>query len=375
MSAKEEAPIEERLDRRRRFRNRRIVEKNSFDQPGKTAVKADPSTQSLDRKSSQRIVPTTSKPDKVSSATTAQNSAKQPSISSAQQTQPIQPVLTDEKINSASKLPIVEISPASNDERPITAKEDPPVTLPPITSAEKSATITDDKRVASHESSTSFASSATLFEIPPSERSSANFSKEPTAPILPAITPVEKSVVTPKPVTPITSATAILPVIVPSEQSKPTPSENPTVVQEPIAPIVSPVTLPAITPPEKPTRSVSEKPRITSEFRAQPVTLEESPSIPQEVRGYSTPNHGNKPESHPSALSHNPLFQTKPLTRSTSEQVVRKTKFKHQPIDSAIVKQNSLALPYLLSKRIVKAQIPHAGSLDSQQPDRKTVWE
>ena len=411
MSAKEEAALDERLERRRqrRFRNRRLVEKNSFDKPENAPVKPNPTTQSLDRKSSQRVISATSKPEEFSSTTALQNSvlspverssSKQPSISSAQQTPPIQQVPIDEKTNSAPTSATTETFPLSNEKRPVTAKEDPPVTLLAITPAEKSAPIADEKRVASHESATLIASSLV---ITTSERSISStseksvVSQKPGTPttsptILPAIassqkshpSPSEKSIVSQKPATPTTSPKA-LPQITPSEKSSPNISDKPTVSQGPVVPIVSPTTVPTTIPPEKSSSSAtSEKPRISPKSSApiaRPVTLEKSPSIPQEIRGYSTPNHSNKSEFHPSTIHPQPthsngsLFQAKPRARSTSEQVVPKIKFKHQPIDSTIAKQNCLALPYLFSKRIVKTQVPHTVSLGSPQPYRKSVWD
>jgi hypothetical protein len=113
--------------------------------------------------------------------------------------------------------------------------------------------------------------------------------------------------------------------------------------------------------------------------------------IPLETRGNSTPNQiknfslnsdMDHPSSYPQSTTDSqqkqfsyPSFYPKPIPRTTSEQIVSKTKYKHQPIDSIFTKQNSLALSYLFNKRMIESELARASSLDSEPSQVKTVWD
>lgn len=94
--------------------------------------------------------------------------------------------------------------------------------------------------------------------------------------------------------------------------------------------------------------------------------------IPQEIRGYSTPNQIKPLETYSQSTNDH----SKPITRTISEEIVSMTtNNKHQPIGSIFAKHNSLAFPYLFNKRFIAAEMARASSLDSEQSRRKTVWD
>lgn len=112
------------------------------------------------------------------------------------------------------------------------------------------------------------------------------------------------------------------------------------------------------------------QPIVNKETILPPTVFEKFDPI---YRGYSTPNQIKNFEEHPQST---PLFPSKPITRTISEQVVSvTTKYKHQPVGSMFAKQNSLALPYLFNKRLIDAELARTSSLDSKQSPQKTVWD
>ncbi|CAF1981240.1 unnamed protein product [Rotaria magnacalcarata] len=68
-------------------------------------------------------------------------------------------------------------------------------------------------------------------------------------------------------------------------------------------------------------------------------------------------------------------FALKPITRTTSEQIISKNKSDHQLINPKELKVNHLALSYLFSKRFVDIESDRTSSLDREQAQQKTIWD
>ncbi|CAM2701260.1 unnamed protein product [Rotaria socialis] len=69
------------------------------------------------------------------------------------------------------------------------------------------------------------------------------------------------------------------------------------------------------------------------------------------------------------------LFASKPIARTTSEQIISKNKSGHQLINPKELKMNDLALLYLFRKRFVDVEPTRTSSLDRKQAQQKTVWD
>ena len=57
------------------------------------------------------------------------------------------------------------------------------------------------------------------------------------------------------------------------------------------------------------------------------------------------------------------------------ERIISSNKDKYQSVDSKLAKQNSLACSYLFSKRFIDINLAHISPFDCEQSHRKTVWD
>jgi hypothetical protein len=350
MSNNPSESLEDRLARRRRVRNKRFLDKNSIDESEVKVINHSPATQSLDRKSTKRIslltssaTSTRSTEQRKSSVTIPKNSelppiensySKQndPLSNNKTNSTPILPQVTkyqwleseNDKQSSAKSLPTNEQQQkfSNQDDKPVTIKE----TILPSTTTEKSTPIQQEthKKINTHQDEKPIIIKETVLPPATTEKS----------------TPIQQEI---------------------HENSHSNQNENPVSMKETFTPI-----LPS-----------------TSTQKSNP-TLREiyGNSTPNRINNFSQSSESEYPSSHPESTTYRqqktfnyPQFNSKPIARTTSEQIVSLTKRKPQSIDPMFAKQNSLVLAYLFNKRMVDAELGRAASLNDEQSHRKTAWD
>ncbi|CAF0778796.1 unnamed protein product [Rotaria sp. Silwood1] len=68
-------------------------------------------------------------------------------------------------------------------------------------------------------------------------------------------------------------------------------------------------------------------------------------------------------------------LNSKPISRTKSEQILLINKSKQQPYDSKFSKLNLLALSYVFNRRMVNVELAPTSPFNNEQSQRKTVWD
>jgi hypothetical protein len=356
--------LEDRLAKRRRLRGKRFLDKEYVDGYELTSINQSPKiTRSLDRKSSARLTQIHASTSYVSAATSAdQRKSSTPILPQIAKTQSVEPnnekqqqihSHQDEKPETVSPVVVHENSHSHQDVEPVIIKE----TTAPGTLHENSHSHQDVEPV---------------------------INKETTAPVV----PVRKST-PPQQETheyhhlhddekPLIIKETVPPVVPPRNTEKSTPiqhkthenshshhDEKPVMIKETILPI----SLPPMVPLTKTDKSNPRQPKIREN------------SIPNRIKHHSpiSPDYASSlPETGTDLQSkhfHFPPFPPTPIARSTSQPIVPRNKQKHRSNYSMFPRHDSLALAYLFNKRMISGGFSPASSSNSEQSNRKTIWD